>query len=285
MKRIGAGVAAFVVGTLALVTPRAVAQNGSAWLSPKVPEVSESGGEVVLTVEMWRAGRVEYRTFDGACAVGYSPGATDPEPACRDAAAANAPDDYASTSGELVFTEGGSKTITIPIVDDDVTDRDESFTVAAWEEVNADPWIDRGDSVIVLIVDDEGDEAGQEPHTSAAAGSIGDSTSAGGPPSASAVAPPAGEPASGAEVSIDPATPTSAMPSSRDLQVALPVGELRPGPGFELTSEGPPGPAPARAVGGDGSPPWLAIGSGAAAMGVGALAMVQRRRRWSPTKA
>src|SRR5688572_20957535 len=120
MERIGAGIAVIVVA-LTLVTPPAAAQNGSAWLNPKDSQPLESAGEVVLTVSMWRAGRVEYRTMDGACQVTYSPGGSPPDAACSDQKA-RAPEDYTATSGELVFTEGGAKTITIPIIDDDRTE-------------------------------------------------------------------------------------------------------------------------------------------------------------------
>src|SRR5688572_21842392 len=132
MKQIGAGVAVIVVA-LSLVTPPAASQNGSAWLTPKSPERLESAGEVRLTVSLWRAGRVAYRTFDGACQVTYSRGGSPPDAVCS-GEKARAPEDYTSTSGELVFTEvEGSKTITIPIVDDDLSEGDESFTLAAWE--------------------------------------------------------------------------------------------------------------------------------------------------------
>jgi len=256
MKRIGAGIA-LIVGALMLVTPPAAAQNGSAWLSPDEPEPLESTGEIVLIVEMWRAGRVAYQTIDGTCQVTYSPGGTPPDAVCS-GEKARAPEDYTATSGELVFTEGGSKTITIPIVDDDLTEGDESFTLAAWEEVNADPWIDRGDSEIVRIVDDESGDTGGEERVA---------------------------PTTGAGVTVEPATPETAAPPSRNLQVALPASELRPGPGFELTIEGPPRPAAARRDTGHGSTRWWAIGAGTATLGVGALAMAQRRRRWSPTQA
>ena len=40
------------------------------------------------------------------------------------------------------------------IVDDAVAEAEEILTVAAWEEANADPWIPRGDSVTVVMVNE-----------------------------------------------------------------------------------------------------------------------------------
>jgi len=262
MKRIGAGIGVIVVA-LMLVIPSAGAQNGSAWLTPKSNHPVESAREVVLTVSMWRPSRVEYRTFDGVCDVRYDSAGGAPNPTCSDRTQkAHAPEDYTATSGELVFTEGGSKTITIAIVDDDLTEGDESFTLAAWEEANADPCggpsyvcVDRSDSVVIYITDDE---VGTRERPGAAAKTPTTTT-----------------------VPDDRATKASPSP---DL-VALGPEDLRPGPGFELTSERSPEAAPERADGGGGSASGLVLGLGTAAVSVGALALVWRRRRWSPTRA
>jgi len=96
-----------------------------------------------------------------------------------------------------------------------------------------------------------------------------------------AVGAPAATTASGAGVTVDPATPKTATRPSRNLQVALAADELRPGPGFELTSDRPPGPA---REGGGGSARWLAYSTGLAAVSAGAVAFVRRRRQWSPTQ-
>lgn len=286
MKRVGAGIAMIVV-TLTLMTSPAAAQNGSAWLTPKNPEPLESSREVVLTVTMWRAGRVAYRTFDGACDVDYSRGgeARPPSATCSESRKARAPEDYSATSGELVFTAGGSKSIRIPIVDDAVADGGEAFTVAAWEEANADPWLPRGDSVIVNISDDEVDPSGGN-SAAPAAGSATNTRPAAGQSSGSPVGSPArtSPQAPRTGLTADPATTTTAMPPP-GLQAALPDGDLRPGPGFELTSEGAPEPAAERGGGAGGSAAGLAIGAGTAVLGVGALAVMRRRRRWSPTQA
>ena len=265
MRRIGAGVAVIAV-ILTLVTPPAAAQNGSVWLSPRSPEPVESDGEVVVTVSLWRAGRVAYRTYDGNCAVTYSPAGTPPDASCW-GESASTPEDYTATSGELVFTEvEGSKTITIPIVDDDLAEGDVAFTLAAWEEVNADPWIDRGDSVIVRIIDDDGNDGSAPARTATTLASRRPSSS---PP--------------GATVPPTPA-PVGQLPVAEvEEELASPM--LQPGPGFELSSEGAPKPAPARG-GPDGRPgsSWLAPGLGTAAAGVSAAALLRRRKQWSPTR-
>jgi hypothetical protein len=255
-----------IVVALTLVTPPAAAQNGSAWLTPASPQPLESAREVVITVSLWRAGRVAYRTYDGACGVTYSRAGTPPDVTCS-GAKASAPADYTATSGELVFTEvEGSKTIKIPIVDDHLAEGDEAFTVAAWEEVNADPWIDRGDSVIVRIVDDEGNDGSAPAGTATAAASSRPSNSP-------------------QRATVPPRTVAIDNPPVANLEKELASPTLRPGPGFELSSGESPKVAPARG-GRDGrsGSPWLAPGLGIAAAGVIAAALMRRRKQWSPTR-
>lgn len=260
--------AVVIVVAPTLVTPPAAAQNSSAWLNPTSPEVLESAGKVVLTVTMWRAGRVAYRTYDGHCSVNFLSAGTPPAD-CADNEKARAPEDYTATSGELVFSEGGEKTITIPIVDDGVAEGNEAFTVAAWEEANADPflWDRRGDSAIVRIKDDEVGSSGGNSAAPAARSSA-NTTPAGGQSSGSA-------PGVGAAATVDPATPTTATP---------PAGELLAGPGSELASEGASEPVPDRSGGGGGSISGLVIGLATAALAVIAFAVMRRRRRWSSAK-
>jgi hypothetical protein len=274
MKRIGAGIAV-IVAAVTLVPPPARAQNASAWLFPQTSEPVESAGAVEVTVKLWRAGRVAYRTFDGSCTVTYSPAGSPPDASCSAENAARAPGDYTATSGELVFTQGGTKTLRLPIVDDGLAEDDEAFTLVAWEEVNADPWIDRGDSAVLRIIDDDEGKP---------AASAGRTTTPDGRSSSSA----AGRPASMSGAADGRATSDTTAASSPNLEVALPASKLRAGPGFELTSGGPPEPAPARGGerdGGGGSTSWLAFGLGTAALIVGAATLAQRRRRWSPTQA
>lgn len=258
-----------------LVTPPASAQNGSAWLTPKSNHPVESAREVVLTVSMWRPSQVEYRTFDGDCDVRYDSAGGAPNPTCSDRTKkAHAPDDYTATSGELVFTTGGSKTITIPIAKDDLAEGIEAFTLAAWEKANADPCggpsvcVDRSDSVVIHINDDEVGTSGGNSAAPAAKSST-NTTPAGRQSSGSAGG-------AGGVDSVDPAPPSTATP---------PAGELRAGPGFELTNEGAPEPGPDREGRGGGSISGLATGLGIAVLGVGALAVMRRRRRLSATQA
>jgi hypothetical protein len=264
MRGIGAGVAVIVVA-LTLVTPPAAAQNSSAWLTPRSPEPLESAGEVVLTVSLWRAGRVAYRTYDGACSVDYSRGGSPPDATCS-GSGARAPEDYAATSGELVFDVGGSKTIKIPIVDDDLAEGDEAFTLAAWEEVNADPWLPRGDSVIIRIIGNDRNDGSAPARTAATVVSSRPSSS---PPGAT----------------VPPRTAPIDNPTVADLEEELASPLLQPGPGFELSSGKAPKPAPARGGPDGGSEsPWLAAGLGIAAAGVIAAALMRRRKQWSPTR-
>lgn len=279
VKRAGAGAAAIVV-VLSLLTSPAAAQNGTAQLGPKSPYPLESVGQVVLTITMWRAGRVTYKTIDGTCRVDYPPTGGEPEANCW-GQQARAPEDYTLTSGEMVFTTGGTKMITIPIVDDSEAEYDEAFTFAAWEEANADPFIPRGDSLTVRI-DDEEDRPRDEYYSAPPARSSTNTVAASGQSSGSTVgaAGPTSAIPPGAGAAAAAVTTTTTEPRSRSLQVALPDAELRPGPGFELTSEDLPQTAPDPA--GGGGPDGLSVGT-IAALGVGALAVTRRRRRWSAT--
>ena len=262
-----------------LATPPAAAQNGSAWLDPEAPMPLESDGKVVLTVTMWRAGRVAYQTMDGACSVTYSRGGTPPDASCS-GAKARASEDYTAQSGELVFITGGSQTITIPIADDDVSEGEEAFTLAAWEEANADPWIDRGDSVVVLIRDDELDTSEGDSAAPASRSST-NTTITRRQSSGSAAGVP--DPKGGAASTVGRTAPTTAPQPPGEAEVALPDGELRAEPGVELKGEVVPQAAPNRRGGDgrDGSSAGLAIALGAAAVVLGTLAVTSRRRRWS----
>ena len=273
MRRIGAGLAVIVVA-LTLLTPPATAQNGSASLSPRLPEPLEAAGKVVLTVSMWRAGRVAYRTYDGSCSVRFDAGGSPPNVGCSEQGKARSPEDYTAAAGELVFTAGGSKTITIPIADDDVGEGDQWFTLVAWEEVNADPWLDRGDSVVVSIIDDDGERTD------------GNAGSGGGAPARTAISVAVSRPAgSTSGAPVPPRTVPNDTPPVADLEQELASPVLQPGPGFELSSEEAPKPAQAPSgPGGRSGSPWLAPALVIAAASVIAAALMQRRRQWSPTR-
>ena len=268
MRRISLCVAVIVVA-LALLTPPASAQNPSAWLTPESPEPLEAAGKVVLTVTMWRAGRVTYQTMDGACSVDFFGGGTTPAATCS-GSKAGSPADYTATSGELVFTQGGTKTISIPIVNDGVAEGDEAFTLVAWEAANADPWLERGDTAVVRIVDDDG-AAGQDSGAPAA----GTATTVA---SSRPASPPQG-------ARVPPITAPIDDPPVAELATKLASPTLQPGPGFELSSGASPKAAPSRA-GPDGASgsSWLAPGLVIAAVGVIAAADMRRRKQWSPTR-
>lgn len=271
VRRIVAGV---IVVLLTSWAPPAEAQVSSppTW-TPKEARVLESDGEVVLTLSQdpGGSGRLRYSTADGTCVP--PPRAGDAfegfreHPPCEPEA--RAPADYTAVDG--VFDGPGSKTIRIPIVDDDLSEGTEAFTVYAWGEpngYNTDPY--GGPSVIVRIDDDDTDDSGK-PAASAAT----PTTAAAGSQSSS----------SAPVLTVQPApSPDGDLPVL-DLAAEVPSAELRPGPGFELTSEGSPVPAPGRGGEGGGSASWLVLGLGTAAAGIGALTFVRRRRRWSPTQA
>ena len=94
--------------------------------SPRSAQLVESAGEIVLTFTSYEPGRTVYYTSDGDC----SRYPLDPSDCGRPQARAS--EDYGAVKGEWIFTEAGSRTIRIPIVDDDDDEADyEAFTVNA----------------------------------------------------------------------------------------------------------------------------------------------------------
>jgi len=129
-----------------LVAPPARGQpKGGAWWSPEEDDrrypqgygelrVVESAGEVVMKFTTEEPGRTEYYTRNGDCG-GY-PTAEDPaNPFWPDECGrpyARAGEDYGAVRGQWTFTEAGSRTIRIPIFDDDRDETDrEPFTIHA----------------------------------------------------------------------------------------------------------------------------------------------------------
>lgn len=117
--------------------------------SPRSAQPVESAGEIVLTFTSYEPGRVVYYTSDGDCS-GYP---LDPPDCGRPQARES--EDYGAVKGEWIFTEAGSRTIRIPIFDDDDDEADyEAFTVNAsrYDDVAEQTvW----DNVSVRIVDDD----------------------------------------------------------------------------------------------------------------------------------
>ena len=284
MKSVRHIAAVSAVAVVALVVVPAVgsapasAQTGAPWWTNKSPKPRESDGAVVLTLRFPRAGRVRYKTFDGTCTQDPLSKASRDNRPCEPQA--RAPEDYAAVDGEVVFTSSGFKDIRIPIVNDDLAETTEAFTIEAWEEPNGDWPLYRSD-VIVRITDDE--TAGTETAPAAVAATT-TTAATSGRSSSSAVGSP--RPTTGtatapaiADHASTPTTPTTATtaPPTADLQVALPNGEFRPQSSPELTSEEPAKPEGDR---GGSTSVWV-FGVGAAILA--ALALAPRRRRSSPT--
>ncbi len=139
-----------------LVAPPARGQTNYPW-SPREARPVESAGEVVLTFTSSEPGRVVYYTSDGDCS--SYPG----DPADCGRPQARAGEDYQAVKGDWIFTEAGSRTIRIPIFDDDLDEpHSEAFAVSAslYDDVaEQTTWF----SAIVHIADDDpkGDSANQ----------------------------------------------------------------------------------------------------------------------------
>lgn len=258
------GASLTVAGAVALLgwgIPPAGAQLGNPGWGGDV-DVDEAAGEVVLTLEFGGTGNVKYRTIDET---------------------ARAPEDYTAVSGEVVFTHPGSRKIRIPIADDTLAEGGyETFAVHAVEEPNPDPWPYAGDTVTVRIIDDDTAEAptAEAPSSSTSAGSLGQDSQGvnGGSPSTVVEAPSATD---GAALTTQTSTTAAAA-----REPALP--ELRPGPGFELTSTAAArlsdSQETTREAGGSFPSTMVVSGTAAFASGALALALVKRRCRWSPTR-
>jgi hypothetical protein len=261
---VGIAVLCSVVG----VSPASAQTYVPHW-SPEVVEVDESSGIVVMTLRKHGPGPVRWRTEDGSC-VGYDNMVQPPSRQC--AAPARAPDDYGAVSGEVIFTEAGTRTITIPIVDDGLDEGwAEAFTVIA-TEVDERAGGAVGSRGTVRIIDDDGDSNDAEATTTTMAG---DGQSSSGPVP---TVPPVGSPVAGAS------EPPSATPPAPDLDVALASDELPPGPGFEVAGDGLSGPERGTDRGGSGgSAPWLGFGVVIAAVASAASVSMRRRRRSTPS--
>jgi hypothetical protein len=265
-------IAGMVVLVSVLVAPRATAQTSpqpQPYWSPRDTPPVESVGEVVLTFTTPGTGRWEYYTKDGDCD-GY-PSAEDPanetplSPAECGRPFARAGEDYVAVRGEWIFTAPGSRTITIPIMNDDLDETDgEAFSINAFYKDSA---LGHLVNAYIRIEDDDPNDDGDAPAVVVTTVTRADQRSTG------ASAPPA-------------RAPTTVAAPPADLAVALPSGELEPGPGFELVSEGASGPASELGGDSDGGSPAArsALVLGSVAVAAGAAVWVRRRRRWSPTR-
>ena len=253
VRRIIAGASAIGLGLLALGIHPAEAQMGGPRWAPEDVWHDESAGEVVLTLSVtWqdRPARVRYQTVNDD---------------------AKAPSDYVAVTGEVVFTEPGSREIKIPIVDDHTIEDMESFTVHAWEEPPVDPFLWRT-TATVWIVDDDGDQT-SEP---APAAGTRTTTATGSPtrPAASGAPVDATEPATdGVAPSADAASPFF------DPEMELAVPETPQAGDFEATDEVGLDRPPASPRSGRASTAAWILASGAAVLSIGVMAWSQRRRR------
>lgn len=267
-------VAGMVLILLALVVPPATGQTGPVicdpgecfgW-SPRSAQVVESAGEIVLTYTSYEPGRVVYYTSDGDC----SRYPLDPSDCGRPQARAG--EDYVAVRGEWIFTEAGSRTIRIPVIDDDLAEPEEAFTVNASQYDDVAEQTVWDNATIRIGDDDPGSGSDAPPATVTPAGDRpSGSSTVDAPPPAPVRAP--GAPGTTTVVSLPP-----------DLEVALPSGELEPGPGFELMTERDPEPPPERDDRSGGSASWLAFALGTTALGSGGVVWLRRQRRWSPTR-
>ena len=276
VRRIVVGIA--VLCSVVGVSPASAQTYVPSWY-PDVVEVAESSGTVVLTLLKGGPGQVRYRTEDGGC---RSTNFGGPSPPTNCGSDAHASEDYGAVSGQVVFTGAGSKQITVPIVDDRLDERpSEAFTVIATEVDERGGWVAGTNNATVRIIDDEGDSAGEPAPAPNSTTTIRRPAPGSGP---IVTVPPLGAPGLNAPGVNAPPPPTTSPASHRKAEMAS--EELRPGPGFELTMDRGPLPAPNHPDGKDRSATSLALGLGTAAAVLGGSGVwMRRRRRWSPTQA
>lgn len=268
MKRI---IACTVVLVSVLVAPPAGGQTQYGPWYPRDGEAGEWDGEAVLRYTAKEPGRTEYYTKDGDCG-GY-PSVEDPAndtPVSPDECGrpyARASEDYTAMRGEWVFTEAGSRTIRIPIVDDDLDETDgEAFTIWGAHQADSDPpGMKAVYTAYIRIRDDDPRKHGD--------------------PSYDAAAPPAAVVTTVTSVEQRPGdSSVGATAPPPDLEVALPSGELEPGSGFELVIERGAAPRPEHDERDGDAASWWPLGLGTTALASGGVVWMRRRRRWSPTR-
>ncbi|HUP84626.1 MAG TPA: hypothetical protein VM143_03060 [Acidimicrobiales bacterium] len=237
MSRKVTGLAATLALALAPAPSPAHAQSSENGWQTSYPVAAESDLQVVLTFAKDDAGRIVYWTTDGACSGGM-PWVTNVTPTTTCEQPASAPEDYGSVRGEIIFTGPGSRSITIPIVDDDRAEpANEYFLVRASE----------GDDVAeqtvwyvakVRVVDDDGAADTEAPPTSSrATGSRASVADAAGGSRASA-APGADSARTSARSPTDVFTPSAVTAAtSPSARISAPPGGPEPGPGLNPAKE------------------------------------------------
>lgn len=231
-------IACVVVAVAASVAPPAEAQTRPAGWSPASASPLESAGEIVLQFTAEEAGRIVYYTLDGDC--NRNPGVEypyTPTPVTPDCGRpqAKAGEDYVAVKGEWTFAEPGSRTLRIPIVDDDGDEPEEPFGVHAslYDDVAGQTtWY----AALIRISDDDPREA----VVNSGATSTSTATTAEGPAREATTLPaPARRQPTGVTAARGPATglPTTTTPRRDVTEERAATDGLEPGPGFELVSE------------------------------------------------
>lgn len=280
--------AVLVLALAPALSPAGAQEVHDSTLRPEYAEVSEHQRQIVLTFTKIEAGRVVYWTQDGTCWDGLEqPGwgldavtttsSTTPSEKCQQPPA-EAPEDYAELSGEMVFTEPGSRSLTVTIVDDGRDEGDEYFMVRASEYDDVARQTTWHFSEIRIVDDDGPGTPGAPTSATTAAPPRGSGTPTGaGSGAGDGVGPPAaGAPRSGVAAPFVTVPPPATSPRVTSL-----LGELEPGPGFQLGTDATPSAANGQRR---RSGSTLALLLGATATGAGGLA-AWRWRRWSPTRA
>lgn len=273
MKRI---IACIVVLVSVLVATPAGGQ--SPWY-PREGEAGEWEGEAVVMFTARSPGRLKYYTGDGDCD-GY-PSAEDPAngtPVSPDECGrpyARESEDYVAVRGEWTFNEAGSITIRIPIIDDDLDEADgEAFRIESeYQPDSCAPTVNCGGGLYTAYIRIRDDD----PRNHRAASNDGASNDGAVPPPAVVTTiTTAGQRLDGSSVVATEPPP--------DLEVALPSGELEPGPGFELVLDRDADPRPEHDDRDGDSASWWPLGLGTTALASGVVVWMRRRRRWSPTR-
>ena len=235
-------IACVVVAVAASVAPPAQAQTRPAGWSPASASPLESAGEIVLQFSAEEAGRIVYYTLDGDC--NRNPGVEypyTPTPVTPDCGRpqAKAGEDYVAVKGEWIFAEPGSRTLRVPILDDDSDEPEEPFGVHAslYDDVAGQTtWY----AAVIRISDDDPRVA----VVNSGATSTSPTTTAEGPArdptvSATTLPAPARPQPTGVTAARGPATgPATTTTPGRDVTEERAASDaLKPGPGFELVSE------------------------------------------------
>lgn len=207
---------AIVLVSVLVARPAGGQTRNSRW-SPSAAQPVESAGEIVLTFTSSEPGRIGYWTREDCPTYPWDP------QHCRQPMA-RASEDYGAVKGEWIFTEAGSRTIRIPILDDDLDEANfETFFVDASSYDDVAEQTAGWYTASIHIGDDDPRSDSDDPSSSSGSSSSAQSSSRA----------PTGSQSGTGGPTPPPQTET------RPTEVSRPDGdaastELRPGPGFEL---------------------------------------------------